>query len=173
MGETWHSSSGIYPEPRYQVSPKNKDIHDQVELEKAVKEACEQVQKRIGKVGFPVLCSASAFQSGQIETILSGMKKAGLKPLIYLKDPSLEAEDSMRMSDKYCSEDEVQWWLTDQKTGEARPCLITDHHTSRGWEAIHVVVIALTNYGMENLVMRTIGFCALVRAETAVIPNMS
>ena len=51
---------------------------------------------------------------------------------------------------------------------EEKRCLIADDQVSRGWEASHVMVVALDGYGaaaMENLVMRTIGFCALVKKK--------
>ena len=54
-------------------------------------------------------------------------------------------------------------WLRNYELGEERSCLLTDQHTSRGWEASHILVIALDRQGLENLVMRTVGFCALVR----------
>ena len=39
--------------------------------------------------------------------------------------------------------------------------LITDEEVSRGWECSHVLVV--DSYGRENLVMRTVGYCALVK----------
>merc|ERR1719474_2491855 len=61
------------------------------EVQNAVKEACEQVLKRTGGAGFPVLCNASAFESGWIEMVLSGMKMAGLTPHIYKTNTKLAA----------------------------------------------------------------------------------
>ena len=46
---------------------------------------------------------------------------------------------------------------------EEKRCLIADERVSRGWEASHVMVVDLIGIGMENLIMRTIGFCALVQ----------
>ena len=48
---------------------------------------------------------------------------------------------------------------------EEKRCLIADEQVSRGWEASHVMVISLRGYPLENLVMRTIGFCTLVFNE--------
>ena len=44
--------------------------------------------------------------------------------------------------------------------------LIADHEVSRGWECSHVLVVDLVGHsasGFENLVMRTVGYCALVK----------
>ena len=50
---------------------------------------------------------------------------------------------------------------------EEKRCLIADPEVSRGWEASHVMVVDLYGDGtMENLVMRTIGFCALVKKSS-------
>ena len=50
---------------------------------------------------------------------------------------------------------------------EEKRCLIADEKVSRGKEASHVMVVDLSGVGamasMANLVMRTIGFCALVK----------
>ena len=48
---------------------------------------------------------------------------------------------------------------------EEKRCLIADTEVSRGWEASHVMVVDFHEFAaMENLVMRTIGFCALVKS---------
>ena len=41
--------------------------------------------------------------------------------------------------------------------------LITDEEVSRGWECSHVLVVDLGGRGLENFVMRTVGYCALVK----------
>ena len=136
-------------------------INNNEEVQSTVKAACEQVLKRTGGAGFPVLCNASTFESGHIEMVLSGMKRLGLTPLIYHHDPP--SMPNTRTSYKCCREEAVQMWLRNYELGEERSCLITDQHTSRGWEASHILVIALDRQGLENLVMRAVGFCALVR----------
>ena len=49
------------------------------------------------------------------------------------------------------------------KRGEERRVLVTDEYISRGWEAPAVMVIG--EYRTENLVMRTSGFCFLIKIE--------
>ena len=48
---------------------------------------------------------------------------------------------------------------------EEKRCLILDLDVSRGWEASHVLVVALVATGFENLVMRAVGYCALVKKK--------
>ena len=43
--------------------------------------------------------------------------------------------------------------------------LIADQNVSRGWECSHVLVVDLGRVGVENLVMRTVGYCALVKSR--------
>ena len=52
-----------------------------------------------------------------------------------------------------------------RRSGEEKRCLIADGYVSRGWEASHVMVVELGGVSFENLVMRTIGFCALVKKK--------
>ena len=46
---------------------------------------------------------------------------------------------------------------------EEERVLIADQDVSRGWECSHVLVVDLEGVGLENLVMRTVGYCALVK----------
>ena len=49
---------------------------------------------------------------------------------------------------------------------EEERVLIADEHVSRGWECSHVLVVDLGgDGGSENLVMRTVGYCALVKGK--------
>ena len=58
----------------------------------------------------------------------------------------------------------MEEWLRRRRSGkEEKRCLIADERVSRGWEASHVLVVDLDGHSMENLVMITIGFCALVK----------
>ena len=57
----------------------------------------------------------------------------------------------------------MEEWLRRRRSGEEKRVLFLDNDVSRGWEASHVMVVH--QYAMENLVMRTIGFCALVQAR--------
>ena len=68
-----------------------------------------------------------------------------------------------RFLNKSCSETEVEKWLRRRRSGEEKRCLITDDQVSRGWEASHAMVVDLFGNAIENLVMRTIGFCTLVK----------
>ena len=49
------------------------------------------------------------------------------------------------------------------KRGDETRLLITDEDISRGFEAKELVVIA--KFRTENLVMRTCGFCFLIKIE--------
>ena len=84
------------------------------------------------------------------------MERAGATALVY-----------HCRSNESCSDAEVEEWLMRRRSGEEKRCLIADNVVSRGWEASHVMVVDL-GYGapMENLVMTTIGFCALVKSKT-------
>ena len=50
-----------------------------------------------------------------------------------------------------------------RRSGEEERVLIADEEVSRGWECSHVLVVELYGAGLENLVMRTVGYCALVK----------
>ena len=51
-----------------------------------------------------------------------------------------------------------------RRSGEEERVLIADHLVSRGWECSHILVVDLFGRGgLENLVMRTVGYCALVK----------
>ena len=53
-------------------------------------------------------------------------------------------------------------WLRRRRSGEEKRCLLADQSVSRGWEARHTLVLG--QHGeWENLVMRTVGYCALVK----------
>ena len=80
------------------------------------------------------------------------MERAGLMTIVYRRD-----------SIGSCSEVEVGEWLRRRSRGEEHRILIADQHVSRGWEASHVLLVYLRGSGMENLVMRTLGYCALVK----------
>ena len=57
----------------------------------------------------------------------------------------------------------MEEWIRKRRSGEEERVLIADHHVSRGWECSHALVVDLDGYGLENLVMRTVGHCALVK----------
>ena len=58
---------------------------------------------------------------------------------------------------------EVEIWVKKWKRKEEKRALVTDEHISRGWEAPAVMVIG--EVMIENLVMRTCGFCFLIKIE--------
>ena len=60
---------------------------------------------------------------------------------------------------------EVESWVRRWKRNEERKVLVTDKDISRGWEAPAVMVIQRHN--IENLVMRTCGFCFMIKIEKA------
>ena len=62
-----------------------------------------------------------------------------------------------------CSEVEVEEWIRKRRSGEEERVLFADQDVSRGWECSHILVIDFHGYGLENLVMRTVGYCALVK----------
>ena len=69
-----------------------------------------------------------------------------------------------------CSEVEVEEWIRKRGSGEEERVLFADEEVSRGWECSHVLVVDFSGgsglgggAGMENLVMRTVGYCALVK----------
>ena len=48
---------------------------------------------------------------------------------------------------------------------EEERVLIADQDVSRGWECSHVLVVDLFGGGFKNLVMRAVGYCAIVKAK--------
>ena len=117
--------------------------------------ACKEVLGRTGGAGFPILCDGYA---STIIWVKKGVERAGATALIY--------HWRSRRSNESCSEAEVEEWLRRRKSGkEEKRCLIADWNVSRGWEASHVMVVDLRLAAFENLVMRTIGFCALVKKK--------
>ena len=57
----------------------------------------------------------------------------------------------------------MEEWLKLWKRGEERRALVTDENISHGWEAPAVMVIG--DGSLEKLVMRTCGFCCLIKIE--------
>ena len=82
-----------------------------------------------------------------------GVERAGATALVYHRGPPRDT----------CSEVEVEEWIRRRRSGEEERVLIADQDGCRGWECSHVLVVGLEGYGFENLVMRTVGYCALVK----------
>ena len=126
----------------------NKD--DEEEEARVVAEATVEVLKRTGSAGFPLLCGNTGLRA-----IEKGLKRAGARALVYHYS-----------SNESCSEIKVEEWLRRRRNGKEERVLIADEDVSRGWECSHVLVVDLTGMqdsGLENLVMRTVGYCALVK----------
>ena len=108
-----------------------------------------------GGAGFPLLCDG--YDSSIVKR---GVERAGATVLFY-----------HRGSKESCSEAEVEEWLRRRRSGEKEEgVLILDHHVIRGWEASHLLVVNLVGsglgeYGLENLVMRAVGFCVCVKQK--------
>ena len=90
-----------------------------------------------------------------LSAVKRGVERAGATALVYHKYLPKES----------CSEVEVEEWIRKRRSGEEERVLIADQDVSRGWECSHVLVVDLGGYGFENLVMRTVGFCALVKEK--------
>ena len=127
------------------------DKNDHQGMASVVDAACKEVLGRTGGAGFPVLCDG--WKSLQISIVKRGLERAGVTALVY-----------QRYAKSSCSEAEVEEWLRRKRSREEERCLITDEYMSRGWEASHLLVVAFySTGGWENLVMRTVGYCALVK----------
>ena len=126
------------------------DNKDEEEVISVVEKACREVFDRSGGAGFPLLCCYDP----RIGVVRKGVERAGAKALIY----------HHRSREQCSSEVEVQKWLRRRRSGEEERVLIADHWVSRGWEAGHVLVVDFDGtYGFENLVMRAVGYCAVVK----------
>ena len=125
----------------------NKDDED--EVARVVEGACREIFRMTGSDGFPLLCRD---YNSTISKVKRGVERAGATALIYRWD-----------SKESCSEVEVEEWLRKRRIREKK-VLIADDDVSRGWEATAVLVIDLDGFaGFENLVMRTVGYCVLVK----------
>ena len=59
-----------------------------------------------------------------------------------------------------CTKMEVKEWLQKSRRGEK-----INEKVSRGWESSHLLVVFMYRDGLENLVMRTVRFCAVVKQK--------
>ena len=122
--------------------------NDKEEIASVVKDATIDVLRRTGGAGFPLLCNDD---SSTIDSVKRGVARAGATALFYHKGA------------KESSELELGEWLERRRSGKEERVLITDEDVSRGWECSHILVVDLDDIGTENLVMRTVGYCALVK----------
>ena len=125
--------------------------NDQAALEKAVEAACNEILVRSGGKGFPILFDYSVSVSSVVAAV---QRVVGASTLLYTYNGSQKKE---------VPEAEVEQWVSRWKRGEETRILITDEDISRGFEAKEL--LAVGQYGTENLIMRTCGFCFLIKLE--------
>ena len=90
-----------------------------------------------------------------VSSVVAAVQRVvGTSALLYTKDGREKNE---------ATEAEVEEWVSRWKRGEETRLLITDQDISRGWEAKELLVIG--DSSTENLVMRTCGFCFLIKLE--------
>ena len=122
--------------------------YDIAELSKAAEARCQMLTSS----GFPVLLETTFPASTSI--VVAAVQRVVGPALLYTKDGREKNEATSA---------EVENWLKRWKRKEERRALVTDERISRGWEAPAVMVIG--EGGTENLVMRTCGFCFLIKIE--------
>ena len=110
---------------------------------------------RTGGKGFPVLVQ---FRS-ELSSVVAAVQRVVGAALLYTYDGREKNE---------ATEAEVEEWVRRWKRGEEKRALVTDVEISRGWEARELV--ATGSSSTENLVMRTCGFCLLVKIESSFAP---
>ena len=113
--------------------------------------ACKEVLGRTGGAGFPLIFDD--YDASKMSIVKRGVERAGARALIYYKH-----------SKESCSEGEVEE-LRRKRSGEEERVLILDRNVIWGWEASHLLVGNLYGWGLENLVMRAVGFCGLVKKK--------
>ena len=121
------------------------------ELEREVEAACKEMLERTAGKGFPILHDYSVSTSSVVAAV---QRVVGASALLYTFDGRLKNE---------ATEAEVEEWVSRWKRREEKKVLVTDQDISRGWEAPEVIVIGW--FSTENLVMRTCGFCILIKLE--------
>ena len=122
------------------------DRKDEEEMATVLEAAMKEVRRRTGGAGFPLLCEDYC-----VDFVV---KRISATALVYRGN-----------SKESCSEVEVEEWLKRRRTGVEERVLIADHYVSRGWEASHLLVLDLFGTGLENLVMRAVGYCALIKSK--------
>ena len=123
---------------------------DQAALEKAVEAACNEILVRSGGKGFPILFDG--YNMSVSSVVAAVQRVVGGSALLYTRD-GIEKNEA--------TEAEVEEWVSRWKRGEETRLLLTDERISRGFEAKELLVIG--QYGTENLIMRTCGFCFFIK----------
>ena len=121
---------------------------DDAEFSKVVEDGCRVMIQRTAGRGFPVLLDNHVSTS----VVVAAVQRVVGPALLYTQNGSEKNQATSA---------EVKNWLRRWKRGEERRALVTDQFISRGWEAPAVIVIGKS--GTENLVMRTCGFCFLIK----------
>ena len=129
---------------------KVKDVN-KADLERGVETACKEMLERTAGKGFPILIDG---QSMSTSSVVAAVQRVVGAPLLYTHDGSQKNE---------ATEAEVKEWVSRWKGREEKRVLIIDDFISRGWEAPEV--IAIGKLYTQNLVMRTCGFCILIKLE--------
>ena len=129
----------------------NVKYEDKADIEKGVEEACKEMLERTGGKGFPVLVAYTV----SLSIVMAAVQRVVGAALLYTFDGRETNE---------VTEAEVEEWVRRWKRGEETRALVTDIYISRGWEAKELTAIGY-NTSTENLVMRTCGFCLLVKIE--------
>ena len=132
---------------------------DDDELARVVDIACKEVFMRTGGAGFPILCEDH--NDSRIRIVKSGVERASATALVYHQ----KSNDAYDVGLPRASTVEVEEWLRRRRSGEEKRVLILDEEVSRGWEASHVLVVDLRGYDFENLVMRAVGYCAVIKEK--------
>ena len=127
---------------------------DVAELSKAVEAGCHVMMQRTAGTGFPVLLVYTSFL--EISTVKAAVQRV-VEALLYTSFPYMGRENNE------ATEAEVEDWLKNWKRGKEKRALVTDEVISRGWEGS--AVMAIGSKETENLVMRTCGFCFLIKIE--------
>ena len=90
----------------------------------------------------------------EISTVVTTVQRV-FEALLYTSFPYMGRENNE------ATEAEVEDWLKNWKRGKEKRALVTDEVISRGWEGS--AVMAIGSKETENLVMRTCGFCFLIK----------
>ena len=158
-GTTGTNTNPVYKVPAYLMEGVEgkeflvNNYDDEEEAARVIEEATKEVLRRTGGAGFPILCTD--YGGSMISAAKRGVERAGATALIYHEE--LEEES--------CSEVEVEEWLRRRRSGKEERVLIADHYVTRGWECSHVLVVHLNGAALELLVMRAVGYCALVKGK--------
>ena len=90
-----------------------------------------------------------------VSSVVAAVQRVvGASALLYTHNGSKKNE---------ATEAEVGEWVSRWKRGDETRLLLTDTEISRGFEAKHLLVVCY--FYTENLVMRTCGFCFLIKVE--------